>query len=52
MIDANNTRREEILLKSEQLATVSPKGHGRVTVNTRDPKLNVEAWNMGQTSKK
>lgn len=42
VIDAFSTRREEILLKSEQLGIVSPKGRDSVTVNTRDPKLNVE----------
>jgi|LADL02.1.fsa_nt_gi conjugative relaxase-like TrwC/TraI family protein len=42
VIDANSTRREEILIKSEQLGIVSPKGRDSVTVNTRDAKLNVE----------
>ncbi|GLK45524.1 MULTISPECIES: MobF family relaxase [Novosphingobium] len=42
VIDAFSTRREEILLKSEQLGIVSPKGRDSVTVNTRNPKLNVE----------
>ncbi|PNU05427.1 MobF family relaxase [Novosphingobium guangzhouense] len=42
VIDANSTRREEILIKSEQLGIVSSKGRDIVTVNTRDAKLNVE----------
>ena len=42
MVEAFSQRREAILLKAEQLGIVSPKGRDGVTVNTRDPKLNVE----------
>ena len=42
VIEAFSQRREAIMLKAEQLGIVSPKGRDGVTVNTRDPKLNVE----------
>ncbi|WP_242121222.1 MobF family relaxase [Sphingomonas lacusdianchii] len=42
IIEAFSQRREQIMLKAEQLGIVSPKGRDGVTVNTRDPKLNVE----------
>ncbi|MPS71372.1 MAG: conjugative relaxase [Novosphingobium sp.] len=42
VIEAFSQRREQILLKAEQLGIVSAKGRDGVTVNTRDPKLNVE----------
>ena len=42
IIEAFSQRREQIMLKAEQLGIVSPKGRDGITVNTRDPKLNVE----------
>ena len=42
VLEAFSQRREEILLKAEQLGISSPKGRDGVTVRTRDPKLNVE----------
>jgi conjugative relaxase-like TrwC/TraI family protein len=42
VLEAFSQRREEIMLKAEQLGIVSPKGRDGVTVTTRDPKLKVE----------
>ena len=42
VIDANSQRREQILLKAEQLGIVSGKGRVEVAVNTRDAKTKVE----------
>ena len=42
VVEAFSQRRQAILLKAEQLGIVSPKGRDGITVNTRDPKLNVE----------
>ncbi|MBF7013896.1 MobF family relaxase [Novosphingobium resinovorum] len=42
VLEAFSQRREEIMLKAEQLGIVSPKGRDGVTVTTRDPKLTVE----------
>ncbi|TVV76421.1 MobF family relaxase [Sphingomonas solaris] len=42
VLEAYSQRREQILAKADELGIVSPKGRDGVTVNTRDPKLNVE----------
>ena len=42
VIEAFSQRREQVILKAEQLGIVSAKGRDQVTVNTRDPKLKVE----------
>ena len=42
VLEAFSQRREQIMEKAAELGIVSPKGRDGVTVNTRDPKLNVE----------
>lgn len=42
VLEVFSQRREQIMEKAAELGIVSPKGRDGVTVNTRDPKLNVE----------
>mgnify|MGYP001806627767 CR=1 FL=1 len=42
VLETFSQRREQIMEKAAELGIVSPKGRDGVTVNTRDPKLNVE----------
>ncbi|KPH63555.1 MobF family relaxase [Novosphingobium sp. ST904] len=42
VIDAFSQRREEILMKSEALGIVSPKGRDSLSVNTRDAKVKLD----------
>ncbi len=42
IIEANSQRREQIMLKAEQLGIVSAKGRDGVTISTRDAKLNAQ----------
>ena len=42
VLEVFSQRREQIMEKATELGIVSPKGRDGVTVNTRDPKLNVE----------
>lgn len=41
VLDVFSKRREQILEKAAELGIVSPQGRNQITVNTRDPKLNV-----------
>ncbi|RYY11141.1 MAG: conjugative relaxase, partial [Alphaproteobacteria bacterium] len=42
VLETFSQRREQIMEKAAELGIVSPKGRDTITVNTRDPKLNVE----------
>ena len=42
VLETFSQRREQIMEKAAELGIVSPEGRNKVTVNTRDPKLNVE----------
>jgi len=42
VLETFSQRREQIMEKAAELGIVSPEGRNKITVNTRDPKLNVE----------
>ena len=47
VLETFSKRREQILEKAAELGIVSPQGRNQITVNTRDPKLNVEDRETG-----
>ncbi|MEP9403539.1 MobF family relaxase [Sphingomonas sp. VNH70] len=47
VLEIFSKRRDQILEKAAELGIVSPEGRNKITVNTRDPKLNVEDRETG-----